>query len=66
MTTRKVTYKAKQTPMLMESVLTNRVFIVTRYKELPNGCFEALEKYDVTEEFNALARERFNHDSSQS
>ena len=58
MTARKVTIKTKQIPMLMESVITDKVYIVTRYKDLHNGRFEALEKYDVTDDFYALARSK--------
>lgn len=45
---------AKQQPRLMCSGLTNRVYVVTRYKDLGDGRIEAIEKYDVTEDFVAL------------
>ena len=47
---------SKQHPMLMESMLTNRVFVVTSYKQLEGELFEAREKFDVTEQFDSLAR----------
>ena len=49
----------KQTPMLMESMLTKRVFVVTSYKQLEGGLFEAREKFDVTEQFDAIAKQRY-------
>ena len=48
----------KQEPMLMESPLTKRVFVVTSYEELDGGVFLAREKYDVTEQFDKLAEMR--------
>lgn len=48
----------KQQPMLMESVLTKRVYVVTSYKDNGDGTFTARQKYDVTEQFNALAAKR--------
>lgn len=48
----------KQQPMLMESPLTKRVFIVTSYKDNGNGTFLARQKYDITEQFDILARVR--------
>lgn len=47
----------KQPPVLMYGRLTGSVFIVTRYREDAAGPYEALEKYDVTEQFHALAEE---------
>jgi rubrerythrin len=44
--------------MLMESPLTKRVFVVTSYKDKGNGIFEAHQKYNVTEQFDALAEQR--------
>ncbi len=44
----------KQQPRLMRGGLSGRVFVVTRYKDLGGGTIEALEKFDVTEDFNAL------------
>lgn len=49
---------SKQEPMLMESPLTNRVFVVTSYKDNGNGVFTAMRKYDVTEQFDALVLAR--------
>jgi hypothetical protein len=47
---------AKQPPLLLRSGLTDRVWIVTRYKVLDaeRGRIEAITKYDVTDQFNAL------------
>lgn len=45
----------KQQPRLMRGGLSNRVFVVTRYKDLGDGMIEALEKYDVTDDFDVLA-----------
>lgn len=47
----------KQTPRLMRGGLSGRVYVVTKYKDLGNGSVESLEKYDVTDEFTALAVE---------
>lgn len=47
-----------QEPMLMESPLTKRVFVVTSYKDEGNGVFTARNKYDVTEQFDVLAIRR--------
>lgn len=48
----------KQQPMLMESPLTKRVFVVTSYKDNGDGTFTARRKYDVTAQFDALAKMR--------
>ena len=45
---------SKQEPMLMESPLTNRVFVVTSYVDNGDGTFTARQKHDVTEQFDAL------------
>lgn len=44
----------KQKPRLLVSPLTNTVWCVTRYREIGGGIIEALEKYDVTEDFLAI------------
>lgn len=49
---------SKQEPMLMESPLTNRVFVVTSYEHLEGDTFLAREKFDVTEQFDKLAELR--------
>lgn len=49
---------SKQIPMLMESPLTKRVFVVTSYKDNGDGTFTARQKFDVTEQFDALAEQR--------
>jgi hypothetical protein len=48
----------KQQPMLMESPLTKRVFVVTSYEHLDSDKFLAREKFDVTAQFDALAKMR--------
>jgi hypothetical protein len=49
---------SKQSPMLMEGPITKSVFIVTRYKDLGDGTFQAYNKFDVTEQFDMLAEQR--------
>ena len=44
-------------PLLMLSSLTNRVYIVTAYKDLGEGRIEARTKFDVTDQFEALLPE---------
>lgn len=46
-------------PQLLFSALTNHVYIVTKYVVLDKEerQFDALEKYDVTEQFKSLARQ---------
>jgi len=41
----------------MLSSLTNRVYIVTAYKDLGEGRIEARTKFDVTDQFEALLPE---------
>lgn len=53
---------AKQHPRLLCSGLTGRVYVVTRYKELGDGRFESLEKFDVTDDFQALVGARAEGD----
>lgn len=47
----------KQTPRLMRGGLSGTIWCVTRYKDLGDNRFEALEKYDVTDNFHALTME---------
>ena len=49
---------SKQKPMLMESGLTKRVYVVTSYVDNYDGTFTARQKFDVTEQFDALAKRR--------
>lgn len=50
-----MTRPRKQAPMLMRAVMTGRVYIVTKYKDGPSeGVFEAIEKCDITDQFNEL------------
>ena len=55
----------KQQPMLMESPLTKRVYVVTSYKDNGNGTFTARQKFDVTEQFDALAKRRTKEDDDE-
>ena len=48
----------KQQPMLMESPITKRVFVVTSYKDNGDGTFTARQKFDVTKQFDRLAEMR--------
>jgi hypothetical protein len=43
-------------PMLMFGGLTKTVYVVTRYRHLGDGRYEAQEKFDVTDQFVNLAR----------
>ena len=49
---------ARKPPRLMVSSLTNRVYIVTAYKEMENGIVVANTKFDVTDEFTAIVAQR--------
>ena len=40
----------KQSPRILHSPLTNDFYIVTEYKELGEGRFEAIEKYGATDQ----------------
>ena len=53
----------KQQPMLMESPLTRRVFVVTSYEHLDGDKFLAREKFDVTDQFDRLAEMRMKEGS---
>jgi hypothetical protein len=43
-------------PILTRGPLSGRVYVVTHGKVLDKGQIEATRKYDVTEQFDALAR----------
>jgi hypothetical protein len=45
----------KKRPLLVRGGLTGRVYVVTRYRDLGEGRLEALEKFDVTDQYEALA-----------
>lgn len=47
----------KQKPLLMRGGLSGAVFVVTRYKRHDDGLVEALEKFDVTDQFEALCEQ---------
>lgn len=42
-----------QPPMLYRGGLSGRVYVATVWENV-NGIFEALQKFDVTDQFNAL------------
>lgn len=46
---------ARGEPQLVRSELTGAVYVVTAYRYLDDDQIEAIKKYDVTEQFNALA-----------
>lgn len=48
--------KRKQHPRLMKSPLTGRVYVVLKYRDIKDGMFLALEKYDVTADFKFLTQ----------
>lgn len=52
--TRRKAGVVKQAPLLVRSGLTRTVYVLTRYKRHRDGTVEALEKHDVTDEFNKL------------
>lgn len=41
-------------PMIMYSDMTDRWYIVTRYKDLGEGKFRAQTKYDVTDQMQEI------------
>lgn len=47
-----------KTPMLVYSPLTDRVFVITKYRTLAGGYIESFEKYDVTDQFERVVAER--------
>lgn len=49
-------------PKLLYSEVTDKLYIVTDYKELGNGNYEARRKYDVTEDFDLIALKREQRD----
>ncbi len=50
----------KQTPKLVKSPISSRWYIVTKYKWIDEetGQFEALEKFDITDQINMYFMER--------
>jgi hypothetical protein len=54
----------KNPPILNVGPLSGKVYIVTRYRVLDaeKGHYEAQEKFDVTEQFDAIAAARASHD----
>jgi hypothetical protein len=42
----------------MRGGLSGRVYAVLRYRDLGDGTYEALEKYDVTDDFLGIAMAR--------
>jgi hypothetical protein len=51
-----VSMPERQKPLLRRGGLTNRVYLVTRYKD-HGGYIEALTKVDITEQYDALRAE---------
>jgi hypothetical protein len=51
----------KQPPLLLRGGLSGRIYVVTRYKVLDaeKGRIEAITKHDVTDQYEALLRERY-------
>ena len=43
-----------QTPRLMCSPITGNVYIVTKYKDLGDGNYEAIDKVNVSTEFDKI------------
>ncbi len=43
-------------PKLLLSQLTGKVYIVTKYKDLGNGKFKSIIKYDITGEFLKIVK----------
>jgi hypothetical protein len=41
-------------PILTRSEITDAVYIVTKYKILEDGLVRTIEKYDVTDQFDAM------------
>lgn len=50
---------SRQEPMLMQSPLSKRVYVVTSYVDEGDGLFTARQKFDVTEQFDALTAMRW-------
>ena len=51
----------KQKPRLAYSTMTNRVYIVTKYRSDGNGNIVSDEKHDATDEFMAIKDVMLNH-----
>lgn len=45
-------------PKLLYSELTNNYYIATKYKPVGNNDFDVVEKYDVTEEVEAIIKKK--------
>lgn len=45
-------------PLLTQGPLSGAVFVVTVGRHLPDGVVESTTKYDITDQFEALARLR--------
>lgn len=46
----------KKPPLLLLGGLTRSVFVTTRWSALESGGIEAHEKYEVTDQFETIAR----------
>ena len=47
---------AKQKPFLRISEITGSVYIVTKYKDLGGGRFQAQEQFDITDNFRYVLK----------
>lgn len=58
---------AEQPPILNVGPVSGRVYIVTRYRVLDaeRGRYEALEKFDVTKQFEAVVKLRESSGGAQ-
>lgn len=45
----------QQAPRLLHSELTGRIYVATRYRTRPDGVIVVAEKFDVTDDFMAIA-----------
>lgn len=49
--------RVQSSPLLMRGGLSDRVFVVTKWRDMGEGRVEALMKHDVTEQYDALRAE---------
>lgn len=47
----------KQQPLIRKTPLTERWVVITRYRQLPGGQIEAIEKADVHDQIEAVIRQ---------
>lgn len=41
-------------PLLTRGGLSGRIYVVTKWRDLGNGAIEAVEKFDVTDQYDDL------------